>query len=276
MSRKKNDTMPPDAPRFPQNLVDALTGYGHRDEPEEPENPLELMETVSVATVLAMMEAAKLTAREQDIIQKRFMQSMTLEAVGQEYGLTRDRIRQIENKALRKMLRPSCREILQKGFYRWTLDEIEHRAESIAAEKIAEFKRAWAWEHPSEPVTAEEPSDSQSNVLSQPIEWLELSVRSYNCLKRANIDTVRDLTERTAESMVYVRDLGRKSLNEIREKLNQLGLGFADEPKGHAAWITTGNADYAKCSNCGAWRRMGYSGEWCPGCGSKMDGGAKA
>lgn len=269
---RMNDTLPPDNPSFPQNLVDALTGYGHRAEPKEPENPLELMEPVSVATALAIMEAARLTEREQRVILLRYLDGLDLVEAGKRFGVTRERIRQVEAKALHKMLRPSCREILQKGFYRWTLDEIEHRAENIAVEKIMEFKRAWAEEHNAEPVVTEEPVYSGDSVLSQPIEWLDLSVRLYNCLKRANIDTVRDLTERTADSMFYVRNLGRKSLDEIREKLNQYELSFADEPKKHAMWVPSNNADYAKCSNCGAWRRMGYDGQWCPGCGAKMDG----
>ena len=269
---RMNDTLPPDNPSFPQNLVDALTGYGHRAEPKEPENTLELMEPVSVATALAIMEAARLTEREQRVILLRYLDGLDLVETGKRFGVPRERIRQVEAKAIRKMLRPTCRDILQKGFYRWTLDEIEHRAESIAVEKIMEFKRAWAEEHNDEPVTAEETVDSVDSIINCPIEWLDLSVRSYNCMKRANIDTVRDLTERTADSMMYVRNLGRKSLDEIRKKLNQYGLSFADEPKKHAMWVPSNNADYAKCSNCGAWRRMGYDGQWCPGCGAKMDG----
>ena len=59
-----------------------------------------------------------------------------------------------------------------------------------------------------------------------PIEELDLSVRSYNCLKRAGINTVLQLSEKTEEDMIKVRNLGRKSLKEIKEKLEGLGLGF--------------------------------------------------
>lgn len=64
-----------------------------------------------------------------------------------------------------------------------------------------------------------------------PIEELELSVRSYNCLKRANISTVRELTEKSEEEMMKVRNLGHKSLEEVKNKLHDLGLSFrnADE-----------------------------------------------
>jgi len=60
------------------------------------------------------------------------------------------------------------------------------------------------------------------------IEELDLSVRSYNCLKRANISTVLELTEKTEEDMMKVKNLGRKSLKEIKEKLAEIGLSFKD------------------------------------------------
>ena len=59
------------------------------------------------------------------------------------------------------------------------------------------------------------------------IEELDLSVRSYNCLKRAGINTVEDLTNRTEEDMMKVRNLGRKSLEEVLSKLKALGLSLA-------------------------------------------------
>lgn len=61
------------------------------------------------------------------------------------------------------------------------------------------------------------------------IEELDLSVRSYNCLKRAGINSVQELTDRTEAQMMKVRNLGRKSLVEIQEKLNALGLSFRSE-----------------------------------------------
>ena len=68
-----------------------------------------------------------------------------------------------------------------------------------------------------------------SKHADTPIEELDLSVRSYNCLKRAGINSVQELTERTETQMMSVRNLGRKSLDEIQEKLAVLGLGFRKE-----------------------------------------------
>jgi DNA-directed RNA polymerase subunit alpha len=61
------------------------------------------------------------------------------------------------------------------------------------------------------------------------IEELDLSVRSYNCLKRAGINTVQELITKTEEDMMKVRNLGRKSLEEVQEKLEELGLGLRME-----------------------------------------------
>ena len=60
--------------------------------------------------------------------------------------------------------------------------------------------------------------------MSMSIDELELSVRSYNCLKRAGINTVEELCSKTPEEMMKVRNLGKKSLDEVLEKLDELGL----------------------------------------------------
>ena len=66
-------------------------------------------------------------------------------------------------------------------------------------------------------------------VLKMTIEELDLSVRSFNCLKRANINTVEDLVSKTQDEMIKVRNLGRKSLEEVEHKLTMMGLSLADE-----------------------------------------------
>ncbi len=68
--------------------------------------------------------------------------------------------------------------------------------------------------------------DTQNRKLEMTIDELDLSVRSYNCLKRAGLNTVAELAAKSEEDMMKVRNLGRKSLKEIKEKLEALGLGF--------------------------------------------------
>ena len=78
-------------------------------------------------------------------------------------------------------------------------------------------------------VMVEKAESKRERILEMPIEDLELSVRSYNCLKRANISTVQDLANKTEADMMKVRNLGKKSLDEVTNKLHSLDLDFASE-----------------------------------------------
>ena len=71
--------------------------------------------------------------------------------------------------------------------------------------------------------------DKQQQILKMAIEEMDLSVRSYNCLKRANIHTVEDLTKKTEDDMLKVRNLGRKSLEEVIQKLDSYGLALKQQ-----------------------------------------------
>ena len=75
-------------------------------------------------------------------------------------------------------------------------------------------------------IIGEKPVDERSQVLEMNIDELELSVRSYNCLKRAGINTVQELCSKTPDEMMKVRNLGRKSLEEVLAKLKELGLSL--------------------------------------------------
>ena len=77
-------------------------------------------------------------------------------------------------------------------------------------------------------IMAEPVVNEKVKVLEMNIDELELSVRSYNCLKRAGINTVQELTNKTADDMMKVRNLGRKSLDEVYAKLKELGLHLKD------------------------------------------------
>ena len=75
-------------------------------------------------------------------------------------------------------------------------------------------------------VIMEGTTEPQNKGQQMMIEDLDLSVRSYNCLKRAGIQTVDELTQKTEDEMMRVRNLGKKSLKEVKDKLIELGLGF--------------------------------------------------
>ena len=75
-------------------------------------------------------------------------------------------------------------------------------------------------------VITDNDEEESDKVLEMNIDELELSVRSFNCLKRAQINTVEELVNKTEDEMMKVRNLGRKSLEEVINKLEELGLGF--------------------------------------------------
>jgi len=77
-------------------------------------------------------------------------------------------------------------------------------------------------------VMVEKEQDERARLLDMPIEELDLSVRSFNCLKRAGINTIRELVVKTDEDMIKVRNLGKKSLEEVKQKLGALGLSLRE------------------------------------------------
>ena len=78
------------------------------------------------------------------------------------------------------------------------------------------------------PVEAAEPAAGPDKILTMPIDDLDLSVRSHNCLKRAGINTVYELVQKTEDEMMKVRNLGRKSLEEVKKKMGELGLSLRE------------------------------------------------
>ncbi|HHY61831.1 MAG TPA: DNA-directed RNA polymerase subunit alpha [Bacillota bacterium] len=112
----------------------------------------------------------------------------------------------------------------------WTHGTITPKeAVSMAASMMNEHMKLFiSLSEPEEEVEpeAEPEEDCRDRALEMVIEDLDLSVRSYNCLKRAGINTVDELTHKTEEEMLKVRNLGRKSLEEVKQKLESLGLSL--------------------------------------------------
>jgi DNA-directed RNA polymerase subunit alpha len=104
-------------------------------------------------------------------------------------------------------------------------DEATSLAAKILVEHLSLFINLT--EHVNEvEIMVEKEEDKKEKVLEMTIEELDLSVRSYNCLKRAGINTVQELTQKTEEEMMKVRNLGRKSLEEVQQKMAALNLGL--------------------------------------------------
>ena len=169
-----------------------------------------------------------LTEREENCIRLYYESGKNLEEVGNIYNVTRERIRQVIKHGERKLRHPSranyirngylvaSKELYQRAFDRW-LPEIE-RARFDAEQKIAEYK-ALANDEEVKPIFDKRNMD---------IADLELSVRPYNCLRRASLNTVGDILEKKPEYMMRVRNLGRKSLEEVYAKLREQGYTMFD------------------------------------------------
>jgi DNA-directed RNA polymerase subunit alpha len=112
----------------------------------------------------------------------------------------------------------------------WTNGTIKpDEATSLAAKIMNEYLMLFIdlTEHVNDvEIMVEKEEDKKEKVLEMTVEELDLSVRSYNCLKRAGINTVEELTQKTAEDMMKVRNLGKKSLEEVQQKLGDLGLSL--------------------------------------------------
>ena len=115
----------------------------------------------------------------------------------------------------------------------WTDGSLKaHEAISLAAKVMTEHLDLFvdlSESAKSTQVMVEKEESKKEKVLEMPIEELELSVRSYNCLKRAGITTVEDLASKTEAEMMKVRNLGKKSYDEVTFKLHSLGLDFVRE-----------------------------------------------
>lgn len=106
-------------------------------------------------------------------------------------------------------------------------DEATSLAAKILNEHLMLFINLTAHVHDVE-IMVEKEEDKKEKVLEMTIEELDLSVRSYNCLKRAGINTVQELNQKTEDEMMKVRNLGRKSLEEVQQKLQALGLSLQE------------------------------------------------
>lgn len=189
-------------------------------------NSAEEARTVYIPGISAAL--ATLTEREQCVIMLRFQRKLTLEQCGKEYGVTRERIRQIEAKAIRKLRYPT-RTNLMKSVPLTELQEM-HTEYCKLKDDYEWLKKAF------ETLTAQKaepgaiiPMAEHASRLEMPIEELDLSVRSYHCLIRNGKKTLRDIVEMTEDELMGIRNLGSKSASEIRAKLTEYGLALKGE-----------------------------------------------
>ena len=202
---------------YPQNLLDAIAGEW------EEEIPADFPQTL--AYVLA-----GLTEREQAVVEMRFKQCMTYEQTGREFNATRERIRQIEAKALRKLRHPSRLNLIKRGIRGWVADVREQgRQETISEElklvKDSVIKIANALKIDLTSVS----KATTENPTGVAIEDLCLSVRSYNVLRSAGYNKLEDVSKHSFDELLQLRNMGRKSAMEILKVLEERGFKLREE-----------------------------------------------
>lgn len=190
--------------------VSSLYPFSMIYEITETKEPIMLsLETITNALVSTLNE------RERRILEMHYRDGMTLENIGAREGVSKERIRQLLAKAVRKMKNPRFikrMEVMPKSDY----IELETKYEALLSD-YEEWKEEWKEQHAVETRT-------DTSIRHTPIEKLELSVRSYNCLKRAKKDTVGDVIDMTFDEMLHIRNLGRRSAEEIANRLAGMGL----------------------------------------------------
>ena len=142
-----------------------------------------------------------LTERERRILGFRYKDGLTFEEIGKREFVTRERIRQIHAKSLRKLRHPG------------RLNYLKYGVSGVIA---------WKTESAREAALASLPKPDKPEDI--PLEELGLSVRSYNCLKRAGKHTLREVSEMTFDELCHVRNIGKKSVDEICAVLTKYGI----------------------------------------------------
>lgn len=188
-----------------------------------------------------------LTEREQQVIDAYYRRGLNLEEAGREQNVTRERLRQISAKAVRKLRHPARKKLILYGL---EMSKEMSEVGRLRAELTAETYALTQWQAELDaraellgyrerkqigtPEFDDEAGSSEQDQASHGLQniWideLQLSVRSYNCLRRACIDTVADILELSQEDMIHVRNLGRKSMEEIIRKMHSMGLKMSWE-----------------------------------------------
>lgn len=215
--RQKEDAIIAKSNPYPFNLIDALVVKGVTEDEVE--------------------QATKtLPERELAVLLLYYQDGLSMEEIGSKYGVTRERIRQVLSKAVRRVaskarLYPKERELLLKREIaeRDLANLDKHRAELVEIfRKTGNYSEEMEATFGSVTLTA-----GMTDYDLRSIEELDISIRSYNCLKRAGVCTFADLTKRTLDELSKVRNLGKRCLKEIVNAMKSEGLtligGFGDE-----------------------------------------------
>ena len=222
--------------QYPLNLVQAIYGDSKTIYMTDEKSYKEISENIDYILDNTM------TPREAMTIRMIFRGHAKLEDIAATLGVTRERVRQIELKALRKLRHPSRTNAIFTPFK--LSEQIKEKTEileqknkelseliSKSLDHIDILSKALKSVGAEITVTLDNPNAELAVLLARKIEDIDFSVRASNCMRRAGIETLKDLTERTENEMLNVRNLGRKAFDEIKEKMLGLGLTFMSEER---------------------------------------------
>lgn len=169
-----------------------------------------------------------LSQREKDVIQLRFKYEKTFVEIAEILGISKERVRQIQTSAMKRLcFNPECLKYLKNGIYKATQNEINNAVEKVRSAELASavsYLRELC-------VNKTNFLDGHHAIVTTEteIEDLELSPRCFNCVKRAGINKVGDLEKMTFRELRRIRNLGKRSLDELIEKLAERGVSFQEE-----------------------------------------------
>ncbi len=218
---------------YPMNLLDEIAHALHKEDWElSPPSDFE----ASLAYVLAT-----LPERTAFCVTERYKNGKTYKEIGDEIGLTRERVRQIIAKALHQLAHHTRRIYLELGVqgvierkvYLARNAEFDDRLDAVV-ELLTDIAGRIKDMSDGEMVSAMAKYSNErfSKQRQIPLEQLDLSVRSFNHLSRAGMHTVGDVLDTPTYDLMKVRNLGKKSLDEIKDKIHSMGLLFCDEREG--------------------------------------------
>ena len=207
----------------PFNVYKAITRDDEATEESLPEDYRGALEYVLISTI---------TDREEQVLRYRYQMALTYRAIGEKFGLQSERIRQIHDKAIRKLRHPARFALLRYGVVAQMERYRESCRELFYNQGYKEGFRngGMASQAPllSNPYQQQE-DDSTIPIEEASVDILDLSVRLNNCLRRANIRTVGQLMDHSRVSLRKIRNLGRVSLMELEIKLEKYNLELREE-----------------------------------------------
>ena len=193
---------------YPENLLSEL----FRDE----DTAVVLPADFEISLEYTLWKLSKQHERGVEILLKRYRDKKSYEQIGNEYGVTRERVRQIVARMIRYLRHPSRLNIIRHGI-----------SGMIDIHGQEEYKKGYNLGYRDGYSSAKDEEVSYKATverLNPNIEDMDLSVRSFNCLMRAGLKTANDIAKLDFNQLSRIRNLGRKSLNEVVQRMEELGF----------------------------------------------------